>query len=208
MSTSNSDTLGFAPEDHVLLCVGRIDPQKGQVQAVRALARLLPDRPRTRLVLAGAVTNEPYAEELQREIASSGLGEAVRIVPGIPPADIPCAYHAADAFVLASIHEPFGIVILEAWAAGLPVVAHRVGGVPDFVRDGEDALLVETGDLDALVAALGRVLDDAGLARRLGENGRIRAREEFSWDAISQRLATLYEEVVATHARDRAAGGR
>ena len=198
--------LGLAAGDQVLLCVGRIDPQKGQVQAVRALASLLPTHPRARLVLAGGVTNEPYAEALSREVAERGLTAQVRIVPGIPPAAIPDAYHAADAFMLPSAHEPFGIVILEAWASGLPVVAHRVGGVPDFVRDGEDGLLVQPDDPEGLVRGLARVLDSRDEARRLAAAGLARARNEFSWDAIARRLATVYEETLRGHAGGRRGG--
>lgn len=188
-------------DDRLLLCVGRLDPQKNQLLAVRVLAALLPTEPRLRLVLAGHVTNEDYADAVGREARLLGVAGRVTIIRGIPAGspDLVDAYHAAEVFLLPSIHEPFGIVILEAWAAGLPVVASRVGGVPDFVRDGTDGILVEPDRMDEMARRVSELLASPGVARRMGEDGRARARGEFSWDTVTRRLVAVYEE--ATRAR-------
>jgi glycosyltransferase involved in cell wall biosynthesis len=188
---------GIAADAEVVLCVGRIDPQKDQVLAVRATAALARERPRLRLVLAGHVTHESYSARLAAEIDALGVGGRVTVIPGLAPAEVNDAYHAADAFVLPSVHEPFGIVILEAWASGLPVVATRVGGVVDLVRDREDGWLVDSGDATGLAAGIRTILDDRAVARTLGEEGRKRARGEFSWDAIARRLVGVYEDAIA-----------
>jgi glycosyltransferase involved in cell wall biosynthesis len=92
--------------------------------------------------------------------------------------------------------EGLGVVLLEAMNHGTPVIASRVGGIPDIVEDGVSGLLVPPGDADALAAALRRLRDDPALARRLGEAGRRRLREQFSWPAIVQRWLDLYTGLV------------
>ena len=104
------------------------------------------------------------------------------------------AYHAASLFLLPSIHEPFGIVILEAWAAGLPVVASRVGGVPSFVIDGEDGALFPPDDLDAACSLVRHLAANPEARLRLANAGQKKARLEFGWDRISKRVEGIYEE--------------
>lgn len=109
--------------------------------------------------------------------------------------------HAA-VFVCPSVYEPLGIVNLEAMACGTPVVASRVGGIPEVVTDGVTGVLVprEDGADDAFEAGLARALDsvlgDPAGARRMGEAGRARAVEEFGWDAVARRTVRLYEEIL------------
>jgi glycosyltransferase involved in cell wall biosynthesis len=123
------------------------------------------------------------------------------VIPGLAPGDprLVEAYHSADVFCLPSMHEPFGIVILEAWAAGLPVIASRVGGIPGFVRDGSDALLFQPGDVTGLASAATTILRNFGLACRLADEGRARACSEFDWTVIGRRVADLYQDVVRRH---------
>ncbi|MCG6942378.1 MAG: glycosyltransferase family 4 protein, partial [Thiohalocapsa sp.] len=190
---------GIPPERRLLLCVSRIDYQKNQITLVEALARLLPSQPDLHLVLLGPVTVASYHDKLQTRVTELGVGERVTMIPGLRADDplLTGAFHAAEVFCLPSLHEPFGIVILEAWAAGLPVVASRVGGIPSFTEDGADILHAEPGDAEALAKQLRRVLDDSGLARSLGAAGRNKARRDYDWRAISARLLDLYHELIA-----------
>jgi 1,4-alpha-glucan branching enzyme len=105
-------------------------------------------------------------------------------------------------FCLPSLHEPFGIVVLEAWAAGLPVVAARVGGIPSFTRDGDDVLHADPGRPAMLAHQLLKILRNPQLAERLAGEGRTRARQEFDWRVISRQLATLYEDVASAARRN------
>ncbi|EQD47331.1 Glycosyl transferase, group 1 domain protein, partial [mine drainage metagenome] len=106
-------------------------------------------------------------------------------------------YRRADLFVLPSLFEPFGIVLLEAMAAGLPIVASRVGGIPEVVAEGECALLCPPNDPAGLADALARLTADDGLRRRLGAAGRRRALA-FSWETVIPEWVRLFESVVAT----------
>ena len=180
----------------VVLTVGRIDPQKDQRTAILALAALTATHPEARLVLAGPVTDAAYRERLAADAASAQVAGRVVFAGGLSGTDVADAYRAADAFLLPSRHEPFGIVVLEAWAAGLPVVATRVGGIPSFAEDGRDCLLVEPGDPVAAAEALRTLLRDRGRAAGLASAGRDKALGSYTWDAVTRRLAALYEELV------------
>ena len=102
----------------------------------------------------------------------------------------------ADVFVHSSRWEGFGIVLLEAMLARLPIVATRVSAVPEVVADGETGLLVEPGDVDAFAAALGALLRDPERASALGESGYARARAEFSVARMTERTIDVYREAV------------
>lgn len=201
---SSGDGAGFRRKHGIpegaplLLNVGRIDAQKNQRLLLEALSMVLPDNPDARLLLIGHVTNEEYGALLRREISERGISGNVTLIPGLPAdsGDLVDAYHAADLFVLPSSHEPFGIVILEAWAAGLAVVASRVGGVPAFVEDGRDGLLVESGDVAGFASAIRGCLKNPELARALSKRGREKACNQYSWESVSAKLEILYREAL------------
>lgn len=180
-----------------ILCVGRIHPRKGQAVLLRALARLdVPTARGLRLVVVGPVTDPAYAREVHR-LATECAAEVV--FPGEAEDErLARHYEAADVFALTSRPaghsvEGFGLVYLEASANGLPILAHRTGGVESAVQDGVTGLLVDPGDEAALVDAIRRLARDAELRRRLGENGR-RFSSGFSWDACARvTYAGLFE---------------
>ena len=190
-------TYGIPADARLLLTVGRIDPQKNQRMAIRVLAELRRSLPAVHLALIGPVTNEPYADLVRQTIAALGLEEHVTVIPGLAAGspELVDAYHAADLFLLPSIHEPFGIVILEAWAAGLPVVASRVGGIPAFVEEGVDGALFPSDDSIACLATLRTLLAQPDTCRALAGAGRQKAVARYSWDQITRELVSLYETV-------------
>jgi glycosyltransferase involved in cell wall biosynthesis len=196
---------GIPEGRRIVLNVARIDPQKNQRFAVEAFARLKATDPDAHLVLVGHVTNPGYRSLVDEEVRKRGLGSRVTLIPGLAPSggELLGAFHAADVFFLPSLHEPFGITLVEAWATGLPVVASRVGGIPRFVEDGRDGLLFDLGNPAAAAAHLSSVLSNPGLARRLGDVGRAKAKGRFSWDRITGDLASLYAGVIRTHWRAR-----
>jgi glycosyltransferase involved in cell wall biosynthesis len=189
---------GIPADAWVMLCVGRLDPQKNQAFAVELLRELRASDPRAHLVLVGHVTNEPYAERLRAGLRETGLEPWVTLIPGLDAhgQELVDAYHAADVFLLPSVHEPFGIVILEAWAAGRAVVASRVGGVPSFVDDGDTGLLCPSGDAPAFLAALSALRGNPERAAALAAAGRRQVSQLYSWDVVTDRLVHIYEEAV------------
>ncbi len=192
---------GIPDSAPMLLTMGRIDPQKNQRMLLEVMAQLAPKHPELRLVLVGHVTNEEYRKSLVREIAERSLADQVILIPGVSAdgTDLVDAYHAANLFVLPSVHEPFGIVILEAWAAGLPVVASRVGGIPSFVEDGVDGLLVESNDAAGFAEAVTSCLSNPERAASMAAAGNAKAHARYSWDAVTGQLLDLYREVLGEH---------
>lgn len=184
---------GLNAQDKVALCVSRIDYQKNQVLLVRAFARFAATHPDWKLVLIGAVTVEAYHAQLMDAITQTGLSGRVLLIPGFAPNDplLPSAYKAADLFVLPTVHEPFGIVILEAWAAGVPVIATRIGGIPGFTHDGHDILLFEKNNEAQLVEQLIRIADDAPVRERITQQA---AKEvmHYDWSTVAQHVRTIY----------------
>jgi glycosyltransferase involved in cell wall biosynthesis len=126
------------------------------------------------------------------------LADRVTVIPGLQSNsnDIADAYHCADLFVLPSIHEPFGIVILEAWASGLPVIASRVGGIPSFVDHRVEGLLFQANNDTQLVSAVKFLAEHPEEAAKIAIEGKKKAITEFSWDNITGRLIRIYEESI------------
>jgi starch synthase len=177
------------------LFVGRISEQKGIFQLLEA-ARGLPKD--VQLVLCASSPDTP--ELLARlEAAVAGRPEIRWLNAMLPVPEVVQLYSHAAVFVCPSIYEPFGLINLEAMACGTPVVASRVGGIPEVVVDGETGWLVEPGDAAALGRALRHALADPGRARRMGEAGRQRVEGHFSWERIAARTMTVYEEAIESH---------
>jgi len=188
---------GIPPGAELLLVVARVDPQKNQALAIDVLQALAGERPGLHLVLAGPVTDPAYAGSLRASVRARGLDARVHFVADLPPRsqELVDAYHAADLVLLPSIHEPFGIVTLEAWAARRAVVASRTGGIPFLVEDGRDGVLLDPADLGAWVRVTRNLLDDRLSREALAEAGRRKAASEYDWDRVTARLAALYEDV-------------
>jgi len=180
------DRDGNQPE---VLYVGWILETKG-IGDLLCAARALKG---VRFTLVGPVDAE-FMAKIREEIAS--LGDRVQLIPPQPSLRIREFYARADLFVLPSWREGFPNVILEAMAAGLPVVATTVGAIPDAVRHEKDGLLVPPRDTEALTAALERLVSDSNARKRMGESGKARVRENFEMDRVLERLAGIYDELL------------
>jgi glycosyltransferase involved in cell wall biosynthesis len=137
-----------------------------------------------------------------------GLSEAarprVRFTGSVAHAETPPFYWAAAIFVFPPVwDEPFGLPVIEAMAAGLPVVATDVGGIRDTVVDGVTGLLVTPGDPQELAAAINRLLTDEALAKAMGRAGRARVRDHFSWDRRADEWVTAYQSLLQPAERRR-----
>ncbi len=189
---------GFKQSDRLVVCISRIDHQKNQLGLVKAFARLSQKSSSLQLVLIGPQTNPAYAEKVEDEARRLGVADRVHLMPPLKAdsGELADAYAAASVFVLPSLHEPFGIVVLEAWAAGKPVVAARVGGLAEFVEDGCDGLLFSHDEEDGMFLAIKAVLDDRNLACRLAKAGNKKVLENYTWDMATERLLRLYESLM------------
>jgi glycosyltransferase involved in cell wall biosynthesis len=167
----------------VLLAVARLEPQKGVDIAVRALPAIRERRRNARLVVLGEGRQRAELEGL-----AASLGVPVDL-PGRVP-DVASWFRRAAVLVHPARWEGFGLALLEAMLAGLPVVATRVSSIPEIVVDGETGVLVPAGDADAFAGAVVRVLEDRAA---YGERGRARARAEFSVARMADRTLAVYE---------------
>ena len=182
----------------LVLNVSRLDAQKNQRLLLEAFARLLEAQPDAFLILIGPETQPDYAAGLREFVAANGLARRVQILPGLrnDSPDLANAYHACDAFVLPSMHEPFGIVVLEAWSAGRPVIVSHVGGLKALVRDGETGLFIsKAADASAedLAGQLRVLCGSPALRQKLGAAGREEALLRYDWTRIGQQLEQLYQ---------------
>jgi len=187
----------ISQDAYVILVMGRIDPQKNQLFPIQMMPELLKVKPNAHLLLIGHVTNHSYHQKLLDNIDEYQVVDKVTLIPGVDGQsdELVNAYHAADLFCLPSIHEPFGIVVLEAWAAGLPVLASRVGGIPSFVDNDIDGVLFETNDNESFVTAFSSITNnDRG--SKIARAGRQKANEKYSWQQITIQLLDIYEEAI------------
>jgi glycosyltransferase involved in cell wall biosynthesis len=189
-----------------ILNVATFEAKKGQKHLIEAFARLAASDPDLHLVIAGRP--EGALPPLVEQIRALGLEDRVLLLRNVPHAQIGSLFASASLFCLSSLAEPFGIVLLEAGLFGLPVVATRVGGVPEIVRNGENGILVEAGDGAALAEAMRRLLDHPEEAAALADRLRRRVLAEFRWPASVARYVALAEQVdpVAAAARLKPAG--
>ena len=178
---------GVAPGAPLVLAIGRLIAQKDHATLLRGFAATRANHPEAMLAILG---DGPLAAQTRSLTAELGLERAV-VLPGrVETRDW---LERADVFAHTSRWEGFGIVLLEAMLAGLPIVASRVSAVPEIVVDGETGSLVEPGDDAAVAAALGGLLADTARARALGEAGLARARTEFSVERMTDATIGVYD---------------
>jgi glycosyltransferase involved in cell wall biosynthesis len=183
--------LGLPTAGKVVGIVGRLVPIKDHETFLRAAARLVREREDVAFVVAGDGEERAVLEARAREL----LGDRVVFLGWVQ--DLAALYAALDVVVLTSRNEGTPVSLVEAGAVGRPVVATRVGGVPDVVADGETGTLVPPGDPAATAAAIGRLLDEPALAKAMGEAARASVPSRFSADRLVDDLAALYEHLLA-----------
>ncbi|PTX90845.1 glycosyltransferase family 4 protein [Opitutus sp. ER46] len=181
----------------VILALGRVDPVKNQGWLVEQMPEVLRRRPRAQLVLAGACTDAAYGEALRRRIAEFGLEERVLLTGKLPPADdrLVGLLQLARVAVLPSISETFGLVILEAWAAGTPAISSRTSGATALVEDGRNGWLFDLNEPRGFHAALTAALDQPAQRDAVIAAGRARVQADFDTLALASRVRRLYENL-------------
>jgi phosphatidylinositol alpha-mannosyltransferase len=189
------------PAGRRIVWAHRLDPQKGFPVAVAAFAKVVTEVPDATLIVAG-----DGADREAIGLLSSSARTRVHLLGTVPNDRLPSIHAAGEVFVApATGQESFGVALVEAMAAGLPVVATDIPGYREVVTHGVHGLLVPPRDPEALGAALVRVLTEAGLAERLGEAGRARARE-FDWPTVVDQLEQIYRRAIERPRRPRRRG--
>ncbi len=184
----------YGIEGRYFLFVGRLASNKGLLPLVQAFAVVAKDHPDATLVLVGEDGGMRAAVEAAA--GREGLGPRLRILGHVDEDTVLAdAFREAEFTVLPSEYEAFGLVLLESLAQGTPVIASRVGGIPEFVPDGEAGLIVPPNDPGELARAIERLWTDTTLARQLGAYGREHVVPAYTWDHLVDRLERLYSEV-------------
>ncbi len=173
-----------------ILCVGRLSREKGHLVLVEALARLRDEGCDYNCVFVG---DGPLRGAIETRINELRLGSRVSLAGSLPSAEVLEMYKSAEVVVLASFSEGVPVVLMEAMAAACPVVATRVGGVPELVKNGQTGVLVAPGDVRELSQAIRWVLDNPEQARQLGVNGCAFVRRQFDLEIGVDQLVKLFE---------------
>jgi glycosyltransferase involved in cell wall biosynthesis len=179
---------GVADDMRLVVVVGALEERKGHAVLLDALSMLAD--PRLRVLCAG---EGAARAALEARRAALGLDDTVRFLGRVD--DIATLLAAADLMVMPSHQEGLGVAALEAMAAGVPVIASRVGGLPEAVQDGETGILVPPGDAAALALAIARLAADRTLARCLGDRGAARVHERFTMAGMANATQALYHRL-------------
>jgi glycosyltransferase involved in cell wall biosynthesis len=199
------DTDVFSPPTDELRGAGRpltvgivktLRPRYGIRELIRAFHQICSSFPAARLVIVGG--GEQYAE-LRALIANLDMEQSITLAGQAGHDQIPHYLRSFDLFVVPSLtdRESFGVAAVEAAACGLPVIASQVGGLPEVVLDGQTGLLVPPGDVNALAAAMARLLSEPELRARMGQAGRRFVLEHYRWEDNASLMDQLYKEVVS-----------
>jgi glycosyltransferase involved in cell wall biosynthesis len=183
--------MGLGTHDFVVLLVARLDYLKDHATAVRTIQRVALQRPDARLVLVG---EGPEKNTIQALVDEQHLGANVRFL-GLRK-DIARLLGAADLFLLTSISEGIPLTVIEAMAAGLPVVATNVGGLGEIIEEGKTGYLAPSGDDGALAQHILGLAGDVALCRTMGRRGQTRARSVFSESQMHGQYLELYRRMV------------
>jgi glycosyltransferase involved in cell wall biosynthesis len=181
----------------VLLCLGRVDPIKNQSWLVEQAPAIFRKHPNALLVLAGACTNETYGKLIERQIKELGLEGRVLLTGGLPANDprLIGLLQEARVLLLSSLSETFGLVILEAWAAGTVVLSSRTSGAAELVRNGENGWIFDLYRPQVFHQALEKTLASPEIAKRMVALG-AKVSERHSLEALAGRMKKTYETVI------------
>ncbi len=178
-------SLGYDEHDVVIITTSRLSLKNGVDDLIRSLTAL---SDRTKALIVGVGED---ADKLRVLTGQKGLTDRVTFLGKKSHDELPALLHASDIFCRPSLSEGLGISFLEAMAAGLPIIGTPVGGIPDFLTDGETGVFCQPRDPASIAAAVERIQTEPGLRDRLIRNGETLVRERFDWNGIARRMDAL-----------------
>jgi len=185
------DNKKYIHNKRYILSIGNFGYKKGFDVLIKAFNIVSSKYPGVDLLMAGDGLERAKCERLVLEVK---LNKSVNFLGKVGRTRIPLLLNGCELFILPSRREPFGIVLLEAMAAGKPIVATRAGGVPEVVKEGENAILVEPESSDALAQGIMKLLQDSDLRKRFGEKGK-EIVKNFTWDKVIERYIKIYDVI-------------
>lgn len=184
--------LNISDEERVILFVGTLRPVKGVKYLIEAMSIINHVDDRVRLLLVGGGEERGNLEILAKRLA---VADKVNFMGKVPHQKVPEFMSASDVFVLPSLSEGFPLTILEAMASGLPVVASRVGGLPEIIQEGKNGFLTEPGNPKDIAEKVLGVLGNSQLRRRMSSHNREKAKE-YSWERVVKMIEQVYSTVL------------
>ena len=178
-----------------ILFVGGIEERKGLhilIDAIAAVKKIIPD---VKLHIVGGVRKASYYDSLSYQIFNLGLQESISFKSHLSDSELMQEYSEAALFVLPSKEESLGVVLLEAMATGTPIVASRIGGIPDVIEDGQNGYLVEYGDSQTMASSIIELLSDKKLREKMGVKGKVMAKKYVPYKIAMEHL-NLYNRVL------------
>lgn len=185
--------LGILENDKMIAFVGNISRDKGIFELMTALTRLNSKRDYVHLLIIGS---GPERRAIQDIVDLYNIGGKVHIMGERLHSEIPKYLSAADIFALPSYTEGLPNVVLEAMSCSLPVIATRVGGIPEVVEEGKSGILIERKNVDALSKAIERLIEDESLAKKMGIHGRKIVENKFSWYRNADEVIQIYDAII------------
>jgi glycosyltransferase involved in cell wall biosynthesis len=187
----------------LVVTASRLIKRKSPGLLISAFARVLKVMPDAKLVIAGSGREE---NDLSHRVRDLNIADSVFMVGGLAREKVAQLMAAANVFVLPSKLESFGLSLLEASAAGVPVVCSRAGGIPEIFQDGLNALLYPPGDYHAMAKAIVRVIEDKDLAKKISANA-VQTAKRFTWERTAERILRVYEELLQGNSSGRSRRG-
>lgn len=186
--------LAIKDSDFVVGCVASLTPEKNHKDLIQAISIASQSIPQIKLVLIG---DGPKKNEIENNILSNGLKENVLMIGSRD--DVRNLYKAFDVFALASHREGLPMVLLEAMASGVPVIATSVGSIPEVIQDGENGILIMCGDIEKLIQAIISLFLQNGIRAIMGKNGAVTVQQKYSSERMFKEYERLYEQVLSSN---------
>lgn len=187
------EKLGVKSDEILALAVQRLVPKKATEYLIYAMSIVLKENPKVKLIIVGDGPEKARLTELTKKL---GINRNIVFKGFVDLQDLPRYYLACDIFVLHSLYEQFGIVLVEAMACGKPVISTRVGAIPEIIDNEKIGFLVEPKNPKQLADAILKLANDEKLRKKFGEEGRKKAKENYDWNIIVEKYLKVYKQLI------------